>query len=111
FLKTATKEASQDLLDHEKGHLLITLYHYFRLIDLFKEYKSTQNYKEEMRQLIQQITQQKEEMNALYDKETHHHINKKQQTEWNYKINDLIKPYINQYKNYYNIEVKKSISL
>lgn len=110
FIKNASKEASQELLDHEIGHLLITLYHHFLLIDLFQEHQFSNNYKEELRQLIQKITKQKDEMNNLYDKETHHHINKKQQNDWNKLLDEKIQPYLNKYNNYYNITSKRSIS-
>ncbi len=93
FLNTASDSVSMLLLDHEKGHFIISLIFYKKLLEAFSAFEFTANYKQELRELIQKITAEKELMNQQYDQETQHHMRQDVQREWNKKLHQYLKQY------------------
>lgn len=92
FINSASLVEKNELLDHEKGHVLISVIFQYKLVEEFNKIIFTKNYKTEIRNLVQKITEDKERTNQLYDLETNHHLNKEAQIKWNtYLFEQLIK--------------------
>lgn len=87
------------LLEHEKGHLVISLIHHYALIDSVNRAPiKMDNYKSLLRNIIHHFDQEKTKMNILYDQDTNHHINQEQQKEWDSIILNKISKYVKSEK-------------
>jgi len=111
FLKKANNEEKIKLLEHEKGHILISILYQYKLMEAFETYKFSNNYKEEVRNLVGKITQEKEEMNQLYDLETDHHRNQEAQKKWDEELWSAINKYIKNNTIEWSFEKKRIITL
>lgn len=94
YLKTASMEDLDALLIHEKGHYIISIFYHYKLMEDIKKYDFTKNYKQEIKQVIAKNNEERNKMNFLYDKETKHHMDSKQQNIWNEKLKKMYHEYV-----------------
>lgn len=79
------------ILAHEQAHFDITELYARKLYQSLQEYKFNQKtYKKDIKDLYQQIVEEKEEMQEAYDGQTDHSRNRKVQEQWLEKINQLL---------------------
>lgn len=82
------------ILSHEQGHFDIAEIFARKLYKKMSEYKfNTRTYQKDLKKIYEDITEEKEEMQDDYDRETRHSINKEKQAEWLKKIEALLKEY------------------
>ena len=75
------------ILSHEQGHFDIAEIFARRLYKKLKAYEfDKKNYQTDLRRIYEDITDEKEEMQNRYDRETNHSINKEKQAGWLEKI-------------------------
>lgn len=100
ILKNNTSVQNKILLEHEKGHLAISLYYHYALIDSLNNAKhiSKTNYKKEVRNIIQYFDQYKNQRNYEYDLKTNHHINQEEQKIWDKNILTELSKYLTDNK-------------
>lgn len=89
YINNSTASEKTALLNHEKGHFIISVYYHYYLVQLFESYQFSSNYKTEMRVLIDKVNKERNKMNKTYDLATQHHINQAAQKEWNEKLLQL----------------------
>ena len=87
------------ILKHEQGHFDIAEIFARKLNKEIKEYLAKNNNHEGMNPIYSKLMQEKRDMQALYDSESNHSINKTKQAEWNEKIEDLLDE-LESYKKY-----------
>lgn len=89
FMEKASKEQKQQLLNHEKGHLIIALINLRQSVNTFNTFVySSRNYKKELDSISKESYNQLKLMNETYDSETNHMKLTDKQTEW---MNNLLK--------------------
>lgn len=94
FIKKASKEDKQALLQHEKGHLLIAYLKQYWLQDTLSRAALTlNNYKAEIRNINHYLNQKADALNAAYDKETRHSLIAEAQKAWEDKLLGLLNQY------------------
>lgn len=82
------------ILSHEQGHFDIAEIYARKLHKKVKEYRfNRRTYQKDLKEIYQEILDEKEEMQNAYDKETNHSINKEKQTAWLLKIGKLLEEY------------------
>ncbi|MCX6315750.1 MAG: DUF922 domain-containing protein [Bacteroidetes bacterium] len=82
------------ILAHEQGHFDIAEIFARLLNKKMAEYKFNQRtYQKDLKKIYDDVTDDKEEMQNQYDKETRHSINKEKQAAWLKKIADMLKEY------------------
>lgn len=82
------------ILAHEQGHFDIAEIFARKLNKQMSEYRfDKDNFKEDLKNIYLKITEQKENMQNDYDRETNHSILKEKQMEWLKKIAQLLKEY------------------
>lgn len=82
------------ILSHEQGHFDIAEVFARKLHKKLSEYKfNRKTYQKDLRKIYEDITEEKEETQNDYDKETRHSINKERQAEWLKKINEMLEEY------------------
>lgn len=85
------------ILAHEQGHFDIAEIFARKLNREMSAYRfDKDNFKEDLKNIYQRITTEKENMQNDYDRETSHSILKEKQMEWLKKISQLLE----EYKNY-----------
>src|SRR5690606_21698080 len=72
----------QEVLNHEKGHLLIAIIHHHKLQQMISNYKFSKNPKREIDSLYKIVRGSLDMENEKYDNKTNHYINKEKQKEW-----------------------------
>ncbi len=82
------------ILAHEQGHFDIAEIFARKLNREMSAYKfDKDNFKEDLKNIYQRITTEKENMQNDYDRETNHSILKEKQMEWLKKISQLLEEY------------------
>lgn len=108
FLDTATNIKAQELLDHEKGHLIIALIYHKKLLVALTEYPFTRKRKKEIKRIYRNILKSLSEANEMYDRETSHMANEEQQRIW---INKLLEEFNSLHKNDKRIFLSSEIEI
>lgn len=82
------------ILSHEQGHFDIAEVFARKLHKNLSEYKfNKKTYQKDLKKIYEDITEEKEEAQNDYDKETRHSINKEKQAEWLKKISVMLEEY------------------
>lgn len=76
----------KDLLKHEQLHFDIAELFSRKLRDAFKQYPFTENFNKEVQQVFNPIKVEYHSVQALYDEETNHSLNKENQVKWDREI-------------------------
>jgi hypothetical protein len=80
------------VLKHEQGHFDIAELFARKLNQKMKDYQFNKNtYKDDLKTIYNGITAEKESFQDLYDNETDHSRKKEQQSEWEKKIEKMLK--------------------
>jgi len=75
---------NDELLMHEQGHFNIGILCGKEILATLKQTRfEISNYREQMQSIVQEILKKYMEMGHLYDEETNHFSNKKEQERWN----------------------------
>ena len=96
FSKTKSwgRHKNDHILAHEQGHFDIAEIHARKLYKAMKDYTyHAKTFKQKLAKLYQDITREKETMQAMYDLETNHSIDKEKQAAWEQKIAAMLKEY------------------
>lgn len=86
FMDKAGKEVKQQLLDHEKGHLVIAMINLQQMGNALNNFKYTRNYKREIDSISKALINQLTLTNETYDTQTNHMLITEKQEEWNNKL-------------------------
>lgn len=79
------------ILSHEQGHFDIAEVFARKLHQKMSEYKfNRKSYKKDLKKIYEEVTEEKEEVQNDYDKETRHSINKAKQAEWLQRIEEML---------------------
>lgn len=82
------------ILSHEQGHFDIAEIFARKLHKEMSEYKfNSRTYQKDLKKIYEEVTDEKEEMQNEYDRETRHSINKEKQAEWLKKIGKMLEEY------------------
>lgn len=82
------------ILSHEQGHFDIAEIYARKLHKEMSEYQfDKKSFRKDLKKIYDDVTEEKEEFQNQYDRETRHSINKTQQAEWLKKIQDLLLKY------------------
>jgi len=82
------------ILSHEQGHFDIAEIFARKLHKEMSEYKfNSRTYQKDFKKIYEKVTDEKEEMQNDYDRQTRHSINKEKQAEWLLKIEKLLEEY------------------
>lgn len=111
FINSASLVEKNELLDHEKGHVLISVIFQYKLVEEFNKIIFTKNYKTEIRNLVQKITEEKERTNQLYDLETNHHLNKEAQIKWNTYLFEQLRKVNGDKRIEWEIKVERRVTI
>lgn len=90
FLNRATEIEKYNLLNHEKGHLIIALIKNIWVEDALKQKQFTGQYKKELRAVYSAIEDKANELNNQYDEETTHSLDVVQQKAWESKLLSIL---------------------
>lgn len=83
FWETATKEQKQELMNHEKGHLLIALIQFKKMQKICLEYTFVKaDAKSQLDSIFKRTRSISASLNLAYDEETNHMVVKDKQLEW-----------------------------
>ena len=92
--KSWGRHKNDHILAHEQGHFDIAEIHARKLYKAMKQYAyNEKTFRQKVGKIYQDITREKEIMQAQYDQETNHSINKEQQAVWQEKIAKLLEEY------------------
>jgi hypothetical protein len=100
FIDNANKAEHQQILNHEKGHLMIALIYHKRFQEKLEAYNFTGAMIEEAYQLYGEINKQIREANILYDQHTNHGINN-QQSQWQDSLLTELKKLYGEHSDYF----------
>ena len=82
------------ILSHEQGHFDIAEVYARKLHKKLSEYRfNKKTYQKDLRKIYEDITEEKEETQNEYDRQTRHSINKNRQAEWLKKIENMLEEY------------------
>ena len=82
------------ILSHEQGHFDIAEVFARKLNKRMSEYKfDRRNYQQDLKQIYDEIVDEKEDVQNTYDRETRHSINKQRQAEWLERISQMLEEY------------------
>lgn len=82
------------ILSHEQGHFDIAEVYARKLHKNLSEYRfNKKTYQKDLRKIYEDITEEKEETQNDYDRQTRHSINKNRQAEWLKKIENMLEEY------------------
>ncbi len=82
------------ILSHEQGHFDIAEVYARKLHKNLSEYQfNKKTYQKDLQKIYQKITEEKEETQNDYDRQTKHSINKERQAEWLKKIAAMLDEY------------------
>ncbi len=110
FLQKYSKEIHTLLLNHEKGHQLISLIHFKQLEEQLKSYPFSKNFKKELDSIYKAAIASNKLMDELYDAETNHMKLTDKQKEWEQKLlQQLNKLYANERRISTEFEVESRI--
>ncbi len=85
------------ILSHEQGHFDIAEVFARKLYKKMSEYVfNKKTYQKDLKKIYEEVTQEKEETQNDYDRETRHSMNRPKQAEWLKKIAEMLE----EYKNY-----------
>jgi Bacterial protein of unknown function (DUF922) len=84
------------ILSHEQGHFDIAEIFARKLNKAMSEYVfNGRTYQKELKKIYETVTDEKEDLQNEYDRDTNHSINKVKQAEWLKKIEQMLKEYEN----------------
>ena len=87
---------SDYILSHEQGHFDIAEIFARKLHKKMSEYNfNKRTYQKDLKKIYEDITDEKEQMQNDYDRETRHSINREKQAEWLKKIEKMLNEYVN----------------
>ena len=86
FLRNASQAEKDNLLNHEKGHLIIGLIKNLWIEDTLKRHPFTTQFKKELRAVYSAVEEKANILNTQYDEETMHSLNTDQQKEWEKRL-------------------------
>ncbi len=82
------------ILSHEQGHFDIAEIFARKLHKALNEYRfNKRTYQKDLKNIYTRITQEKDDTQNAYDRETNHSINRVKQAEWLEKISKMLKEY------------------
>lgn len=85
------RHKSDYILSHEQGHFDIAEIFARKLNSKMSSYKfNAHTYQTDLRKIYQDITEEKDKFQDMYDKETNHSINTAKQEEWLKKIKTML---------------------
>lgn len=87
---TKPKKQTPALLRHEQVHFDISAYFARKLLEAFNSYAYTDNYRNEIVQIFQQVNAARAEMEDEYDEQTNHSRNKIKQALWELYVSNLL---------------------
>ena len=88
------------ILSHEQGHFDIAEVFARMLHKKMSEYKfNRKTYQKDLKKIYEEVTEEKEEVQNEYDRETRHSINKAKQAEWLKKIEEMLEE-LKEYADY-----------
>lgn len=88
------RHKSDYILSHEQGHFDIAEIFARKLHKEMSAYTfNSKTYQKELKKIYDKVTEEKEEMQNEYDRETRHSINKEKQAEWLAKIRRMLEEY------------------
>ncbi len=91
---------SDYILSHEQGHFDIAEIFARKLHKKMSEYSfNKRTYQQDLKKIYEEVTDEKEQMQNDYDRETRHSINKEKQAEWLKKIERMLED-LKAYHNY-----------
>lgn len=85
------KEVNDHILKHEQAHFNITEIHARKLRKAFSKYRVTKNYKKEVIAIFTKISDERQQMQTRFDKETNHSIHKEHEKSWQNYIQEELK--------------------
>lgn len=88
--KKNLNENNSDLLRHEQQHWNISEVYAHKLRDAFDQYRPNRNYKREIDQIFKSIESQRQQLQARYDRETNHGLNRQAQRDWEVRIAEML---------------------
>lgn len=87
-------KGSEYLLSHEQLHFDLTeLYARKLRKEVYAFHQTSRNFKKDYDFIFDQVYNELHRMQVLYDKETHHSLNKQAQASWQKKIEDMLEEY------------------
>lgn len=93
------------ILGHEQGHFDIAEIFARKLHKELGEYRfNKRTYQQDLKNIYERLMREKEETQNQYDRETNHSINRKKQSEWQARIEEMLASY-EDYEAYYNTSV------
>lgn len=84
---------NMSLLNHERLHFKITQLHALCFEDRVKNFTFTENSKQEVNSIYQDIEHNRQKMQQQFDEETHHGLNAEAETKWEHKVDSLLAKY------------------
>lgn len=96
FIKNRSWGRHKDayILSHEQGHFDIAEIFARKLHKEMSAYKfNSRTYQKDLKKIYEEVTDEKEETQNDYDRETRHSINKEKQAEWLKKIEKMLEEY------------------
>ncbi len=108
FISLSDSKKKEQLLNHEKGHLIIALIQHRKLQKLLSTTKFSTNPRKEIDSLHKVVLRDLEEENNQYDLETNHMNNQLKQAEW---IDTLLLELNNLYVNDNDIRFKNELQI
>lgn len=88
--KKNLEESDPHLLNHEQQHWNISHVYSIKLRKALEAYKPTKNYRQEINAIFKSVESQRQQLQAVYDKETQHGINSGIQQQWEIKVAEMM---------------------
>jgi hypothetical protein len=112
FLEKATKDEKSELMNHEKGHLIIALIQFKKFQQICLEYPFTkQQLKSQFDSLYKCNKSTGDSLNLAYDEETNHMLNKERQVVWITQLmENFNKVYCDESKIKFNYQIEIALS-
>lgn len=90
FLKTADSARSRALLDHERGHWIITMIYFRQLVKDMEQFTFTRRFKYQVDSILRNNYAACKKEQLRYDRETNHSKVKEQQKQWEADLLDRL---------------------
>lgn len=90
FLKTADSARSQALLNHERGHWIISMLYFHQLVNNLEQFPYTRRFKFQVDSILRDNYAACRKEQLQYDRETNHSKNKEQQLFWEKNLLDRL---------------------
>ena len=87
---SVVEKQSTEILKHEQLHFDISEYFARQLLITLNQYKYTEDYQKEIKNLYSSMETERSTMETIYDLLTNHSLNKKVQAKWEAFITDIL---------------------